>query len=230
MTGLERRWPVGRIEQPCGLDGAVATLRDDLAEIGLMLQDAVPRKSVEALESEVRKLADRIDHIRSAGTGVASWTLVSLSEEVRTLARKVDQALPSFSSLEERIGKLVEKLDASDARLNHLETIEHGLTQLLMHLENQRVPRLAQARASSKLPELEAPSPDNADLETESKAPDALDLGHDPLGPVPVAAPFAGSCCGADGDRAGPEACTLAWKSRGDPPTPITPPIILSKN
>ena len=34
-------------QQPCGLDTAVDTLRDDLAEIGLMLQEAMPRKAVE---------------------------------------------------------------------------------------------------------------------------------------------------------------------------------------
>ena len=261
--------------------GAVNTLRNDLAEIGLTLQEAMPRKAVEALEGEVRKLADRIDHIRNAGADAASLNgierglaeardalraltpaenlvgadhavqklsnkldllassaqdpgilrqlgaaiiamrgmvshvasndaLANLSDEVRALARKVDQAVPSGGSsfaleeriamladaleahnqrrqntphdlegvvkglmekidrlqlalpnhagirhLEERIGQLVAKLEVSGARLNHLEAIEHGLTELLAHLENQRMPHSAsRARAASQLPEL----------------------------------------------------------------------------
>ena len=58
--------------RPCGLDSAVETLRDDLAEIGMMLKDAMPRQAIEALESEVRSLAARIDSKRHAGAdGVA---------------------------------------------------------------------------------------------------------------------------------------------------------------
>ena len=246
---------VETLRQPCRLDKAVNTLRDDLAEIGLMLQEAMPRKAVEALEGEVRNLADRIDNTRHAGAdaaalsgverglaevrdalrgltpaeslvdvgrtlqelshkvdllasnaqdpsklhqlesaiiamrGIASHVasnaaLANLSEEVRALTRKVDEVASSGSAgllsaledriamladalaarnqrgnnlpyelaavvkglmdkiermqlthgdpaalahLEDRISKLVEKLDASDARLSRLEAIERGL-------------------------------------------------------------------------------------------------------
>src|SRR5256886_13436462 len=68
LSGLEQQLrqintQIETLKQPCGLDKAVDTLRDDLAEIGLMLQEAMPRKAVEALEGEVRKLADRVDLI-----------------------------------------------------------------------------------------------------------------------------------------------------------------------
>ena len=43
--------------RPCSLDSASETLRDDLAEIGRMLKEAMPRKAIEALETEVRSLA-----------------------------------------------------------------------------------------------------------------------------------------------------------------------------
>ena len=43
--------------RPCGIDAAVETLRDDLAEIGVMLKEAMPRQAIEALESEVRVAA-----------------------------------------------------------------------------------------------------------------------------------------------------------------------------
>jgi localization factor PodJL len=290
LSGLEQQLrqintQIETLRQPCSLDKAVDMLRDDLAEIGLMLQEAMPRKAVEALEAEVRKLADRLDNTRHAdadgaalagierglgemrdalraltpaeslvgvdravqhlsqkidliggnaqdpaafkqleGAIVAMRGIVShvasndalakLSEEVRALGHKVDQAASPASGgvltalegriamladalearnrngqnvpheletvvaglidkiervqltrgdqaalghLEDRIAKLVEKLDASDARLNHLESIERGLAELLVHLEHQRMPSLARV-ASSPLPEAVAPA------------------------------------------------------------------------
>ena len=318
LSGLEQqlRQINSRIEtlaQPCGLDKAVETLRDDLAEIGVMLQEAMPRKSVEALEVEVRKLAERIDHSRHAGadgpalTGVehglaevrdalhgltpaeslvgidrtvqelsqkvdliahsaqdpaalrqlessiiamrglvshvaSNDALAKLSDEVRALSDKVDQVAGSGGSnivsaleeritmladalearnqrgqivpheleavvrgltdkieriqltqgdhvalghLEDRIVKLVEKLDASDARLNHLEAIERGLAELLIHLEHQRVPNLARAGNSSPPPEVELLSRDVDGLrEADKRTQDTLEAVHGTLGHV----------------------------------------------
>jgi localization factor PodJL len=280
LSNLEEqlRQVTTRIEtlRPCGVNEAVETLRDDLAEIGLMLKDAMPRKSIEALEVEVRglsarlqvnrptdetdaaiagverglaevrdalraltpaenlvgidetvrELSHKIDRIasnsqdpaameqlesaivglRGIATHVASdGTLAKLSDEVRGLATKVDQIARSANSgadllstleqrissmadmlashhpvtsvpndldavvkgladrleglgfnrsdqaavgqLEDRISSLVEKLDTSNAQLNHLETIEGALTDLLDHLERQRQPDVASAPA-----------------------------------------------------------------------------------
>jgi localization factor PodJL len=320
LSGLERelRQINAQIEtliRPCGIDNvvgkAVDTLRDDLAEIGLMLQEAMPRKAVEALEGEVRKLTDRIDYSRHAngdsaavagverglaevrdalraltpaeslvgfdrtvlelsrkvdliggnspdpaaleqleGAIVAMRGIVShvasndalakLSEEVRAIADKVDQATSgggsdllsslerriasladalearnrnghdapreletvvrglidriervplgqvdpaAFGHLEERIAKLVEKLDVSDARISQLEAIERGLAELLIHLENQRVPQPAQGAAA--LPEVDALHRDVADLrQAERKTQDSLEAVHGTLGHV----------------------------------------------
>jgi len=64
-----------RIEtlRPCGVNEAVESLRDDLAEIGLMLKEALPRQSIEALEIEVRRLSERL-HVnqQSGGTDAAT--------------------------------------------------------------------------------------------------------------------------------------------------------------
>jgi len=316
LSGLEQQLrqintQIETLKQPCGLDKAVDTLRDDLAEIGLMLQEAMPRKAIEALESEVRKLADRVDHSRDAGAdgaalagieqglaelrdalraltpaenlvgighavqqlsekvdlitsnvqdpaalkqlegaivtmrGIVSHVasddaLARLSEEVRALGGKIDQAAgtagggilsalegriatladalearnqsgrdvpheletvvhglidkieriqltrgdqAALGHLEDRIAGLVEKLDASDARLNHLEAIERGLAELLIHLEHQRVPNLA--RAGSVPPEVDELSRDIADLrQTEKKTLDTLEVVHGTLGHV----------------------------------------------
>jgi localization factor PodJL len=272
LSNLEQqlRQVTTRIEtlQPSGIKEAVEALRGDLAEIGLMVKEAMPRRSIEALEAEVRglserlarksnteatdaaiagierglaevrdalraltpaenlvgveetvrELAQKIDRIAANATdpasmqqlegaivglrGIASHVasdgaLAKLSDEVSTLATKVDQIASSASSgadllstleqrlssmaaalearphaepamprdidglvrsltdrlrelghartdetalghLEERITSLVERLDTSNARFNHLETIERGLAELMADLEQQR--------------------------------------------------------------------------------------------
>jgi localization factor PodJL len=258
-----------RIEtlRPCGVNEAMETLRGDLAEIGVMLKEAMPRQSIEALETEVRGLSERLHlnrqpdgtdtaiagverglaeirdalraltpaenlvgvdetlrelsrkidliafnsqdpaameqlegaivGLRGIATQVASdGALAKLSDEVRSLAAKIDQiassansgadllstlehrissmaetletrhqvgaTIPSdldavvkglaerlerlgftrpdqaaVSQLEDRISNLVEKLDTSNARLSHLDTIERALADLLVNLERQ---------------------------------------------------------------------------------------------
>src|SRR5262249_39348989 len=53
--------------KPGAINAAVDTLRDDLTEIGQMIREAMPRHAIEALETEVRSLAQRIDNKRDAG-------------------------------------------------------------------------------------------------------------------------------------------------------------------
>jgi localization factor PodJL len=312
LSGLEHqlRQINNQIEglHPCGVDKAIDTLRDDLAEIGAILQEAMPRKSVEALEREMRKLSERIDASRNAGGDGAALAgiehglaevrdalravapaenlagvdrelhalsqkvdalahssqdpaalrqlesaivalrgtvsqvasndaLASLSNEVRALAGKVDRAAEPrddgvLNALEERIGsiadalaarnqggqsvpreleaviaglvdkiervqltrsdhtalgnlddriaKLVEKLDGSDARLNQLEAIERGLAELLIHIEHQRSSPAVAAGS-----DVDALSRDLADLRhTEERTQESLELVHGALGHV----------------------------------------------
>jgi localization factor PodJL len=292
------------VKQPCCFNRAVDSLRRDLAEIGLVLREAMPRRAVEALENEVRKLADRIDDTRHTGAdgstlaaveqglaemrdalraltpaegllGVArvvqqlahkvdligsnarnpaaleqlegaivamrgiishvasNNALAKLSDEVRALAGKIDQAagragarivsvldgriamladalealnrsrrnVPDelavavrelvekieeaqlrHSPLGDRIAELIEKLDASDARLNHLEAIERGLKELLVRLDSAAASNRSRACAP---PELDALSRDLADLrQTEKKTQDSLEVLHGTLGHV----------------------------------------------
>src|SRR5260370_21040594 len=79
--------------RPCGVHTAIDALRDGLAEISVMLQDAMPRKPVEAIEHEMRKLADRIDHSRNAGANGAALASVERGlAEVRDALRGLASA------------------------------------------------------------------------------------------------------------------------------------------
>jgi localization factor PodJL len=286
--------------RPCAMDGLIESIRNELAEMGALLKEAMPRRALEALETEVRAVAARIDTKRDAGVddhaianlerGLAemrevlrsltpaeslsglelavnglrqrmdlvggahdpaaleqlesaivglraivshvasSEALEKLSEVVRELAAKVDQLASSdvlamleqrittiadalqsrhqqneqeardvdavfhgltdkleqlqltpgdhtaVHHLEDRIAALVEKLDASDARLSHLEAIERGLAELLIHIEHQRLPNAMRGAA-------EAPEFDTIKLEVQRNQ-DALEAVHGTLGHV----------------------------------------------
>ena len=97
---------------PGGFHDAVATLRQELAEIGRALTEAAPRRAVQALEAEVRALAERVDAGRHRGAdggdlagierGLAELrdalqqlapaeSLVEFREDVKALDRKIDE-------------------------------------------------------------------------------------------------------------------------------------------
>jgi localization factor PodJL len=284
----------------CRVDDAIEALRKDLTDIGRSLSEAMPRRAVEALETQVRALGVRLDAGRQAGADapalagleqglqevrdalrglapaeslvgfgqavkalsgkidsiaagdpaglqqleaaiaslrgivgqVASGdALAALAREVRALGDKIDQGVPASASpdvfktlemriatiadaieavrtqntrdvppnldhlvkslndklermqapggqlsrgdqlalggLEDRIARLVEKLDASEGRLGHLPAIERGMGELLKHLEGLRAtppaPRPARAEPAPAVP-VEAPGPDVAAL------------------------------------------------------------------
>jgi localization factor PodJL len=284
LTGLEHQLraitsQIASLHQP--YEDALSALRSDLAEVGRALADAMPRRAVEALESEVRKLADRIDRSRGTGGGNATSltsleqglaevrdalqhlapaeNLVGFEEAVRGLSRKIDQlgsvqqdpsafhqleqaiaqmrgivshvasddalaqlaakvyslaarfeqlasesshdalhhlesriaalvdsgrAVPpeleasirslserldrmqlsqgdqlALGSLEDRIVKLAEKLDAFDARLNNLGSIERGISDLMVMLGEMRNAEARSAKAAAEAPASPAPTP-----------------------------------------------------------------------
>jgi localization factor PodJL len=56
---------ISSLHQP--YEQGLAALRDDLAEIARTLTAAMPRQAIEALEADVRALAERLDRSRQAG-------------------------------------------------------------------------------------------------------------------------------------------------------------------
>jgi localization factor PodJL len=282
---------ISTLHQP--YENAFIALRSDLAEIGRHLTEAMPRRAIEALEGEVRALAERVDRTRQAGAdGVAlgalerelaevrqalreltpAENLAGFGDAVRGLYQKIDQLAASGQSaqgdplafkqleqavvslrgvvsnvasdgaleqlaaevrglaaqferatqdssnealgrleqrisslmesgrtvppelegairelserfdrmqmsqgdhmalgaLEDRIAKLSEKLDTSDARLGHLEAIERGLADLLVYLEEMRSSSPRGLRAPPNEP---APLPPAAPPRPAAEAP-----------------------------------------------------------
>jgi localization factor PodJL len=138
---------------------ATDRLRDDVAGIAVMLLNRASQKRSPELEGLIKALIDKIER-----------------EE---LARRAHSPL---GRLEELIVKLIEKLDASDLRLDQLDAIEDGLARLL--LECQSIASLACA-ASVPTPEMDVLARDVAELrQAEKQTRDSLEAVHGTLGHV----------------------------------------------
>ncbi|MBV9555869.1 MAG: SEL1-like repeat protein [Pseudolabrys sp.] len=142
------------------LESAITTLRGVSAHIA-------SNETVRQLAEDVALLAEKVDRIANAsGAGEAlvhlEQRISALSDAlaargqngdhvppglealVHSLSSKIEQLQMSkgdtfaASHLEDRIVKLVERLDKSDNRLVHLEAIERGLADVLLHIEDMR--------------------------------------------------------------------------------------------
>ena len=117
-------------------DGALAQLSAKVRGLGAQFERASSESSTEALA----KLEARIASLMDSGRAVPP----ELEGSIRALSERLDRMQLSqgdklaFGTLEDRIAKLSEKLDASDSRLGHLEAIERGLADLLVYLEEMR--------------------------------------------------------------------------------------------
>ncbi|MPZ56136.1 MAG: hypothetical protein GEU91_06465 [Rhizobiales bacterium] len=125
-------------------DDTLARLTEEVRGIAARIErtaDAGPAPdTLTNLERRVGAIADAITQSNAHGRQVPA----QLESVVQGLSDKIEKLQLSrgdtiaFGQLEDRITKLVEKLDASGSRLGHLEAIERGLADVLVHLEEQR--------------------------------------------------------------------------------------------
>ena len=149
------------------LERSLATLREMSAHVAS--NDTVSRLSAQVQtlaekidrlavgpRSEVKldNLASRIDALARAlaeRTQVEIAAPPRLEAHIRTLSEKIEQLQKSGAGniaadhLENRIVKLMERIDASDSRLDKLDAIERGLADLLVHIEELRANRKSTA-------------------------------------------------------------------------------------
>ena len=121
LSGLEKqlRQLTAQIESlhrpKNSIESAIKALRNDLAEIGRAITQAMPRQAIETLESEIRKLAERVEQNRQSidrssiagmerrlGEMLASLQaltpaerLAGVDEALSGLGRKLDQIVAS---------------------------------------------------------------------------------------------------------------------------------------
>jgi localization factor PodJL len=135
------------------LDNLVETLRDMAAHVA-------SDETVGALTARIQTLSDKIDHLAISGSAGDAFNRLKLridalsravSERtnggdtaiealLQSLSTKIEQLQSrgdwtALDHFEARIAKFVERLDATDSRLNHLDAIERGLADLLVHIQ-----------------------------------------------------------------------------------------------
>ena len=104
------------------------------------------------LEQRIAALSDALAERAQSGAAVPprlEALVESLSDKIEQVQHSRDNG-DAFGHLEDRIVKLVEKLDASDSRLGHLEALERGLADLLMHVEANKDSGLARGRIARR--------------------------------------------------------------------------------
>ena len=117
-------------------DGALAQLAAEVHGLASKFERTANAGSADALA----KLDERIAALMDSGRGAPP----ELESSIRTLSERLERSQLSQSdqlvlgSLEDRIVKLFEKLDAADSRLGSLGAIERGVADLLVHVEEIR--------------------------------------------------------------------------------------------
>jgi localization factor PodJL len=130
------------------------------------------------LEARLSKLTTAME-TRGPGGETASpqleGVLRALHDKLERLALTQSGDQTAVVHLEDRIVKLVEKLDASQARLSQLEAVERGLTELLVHIDKVRGGNTGRGGAP---PQVDALKRDIA------RTQDSLEAVHGTLGHV----------------------------------------------
>jgi localization factor PodJL len=133
-------------------------VRSLAAKVDTLASTAASGQNLSALENRIETLTHALTASTEAGTAVPhelEKLLTGLIEKLEWVQlTHTDHA--ALAHLEDRIATLVQRFDASDARLGHLEAIERGIADLLVHIEELRGPN--GAALAPRMPAAEAPT------------------------------------------------------------------------
>ncbi len=157
------------------LENSIGALRE-------MATHVASNEAMSGLYAQVQVLADKIDRLAIGGGGDAlnrlelridalSRALTDRAQNgdvpprlevlMQSLSEKIEQLQPSrgdqiaVGQLEDRIVRLFERLDATNSRLSHLDAVERGLTDLLVHIEDIRVNKETAGLRAESAPEFD---------------------------------------------------------------------------
>ena len=110
------------------------------ATVDSFANSAASGEQISALENRIEALATALSASSEAGHAVPrelEKLLTGLIEKLEWVQlTHTDHA--ALAHLEDRIATLVQRFDASEAKFNHLEAVERGLADLLVHLDQLR--------------------------------------------------------------------------------------------
>ena len=99
------------LRQPGSVEDALAGLRRDLGDIATTINEAMPRRALEALQGEVHALAERIDH--GYGQGADPSALASIEQALGHVVDAINSMTPAegLGSFEQHLRDLSGKID-----------------------------------------------------------------------------------------------------------------------
>ncbi|MBV8754138.1 MAG: SEL1-like repeat protein [Hyphomicrobiales bacterium] len=135
----------------------LAALASDVRTLGAKLDRVSP--SAAASPDGMEDLLHRMDALAAAlenhpkpgdaaEGGPIETQLRRLTDKLDTVEAAADQR--GFKQLEAQLAQLTQKLDAADARLGHLDTIEHAVADLVEQLQDARVRSLDAAEQAAR--------------------------------------------------------------------------------
>ncbi|MGD9846241.1 MAG: hypothetical protein AB7O60_00165 [Variibacter sp.] len=131
---------IAAMRDPAEFDETVKTLREELASIARMLDEAVPRRALEALEAEVRTLGERIDVVRERGVDPTTISTIegNLSDILQTLQHVAPaESLADFQkdvrALDSKIESIAQRGAADEGALRQVERAVAELREITAH-------------------------------------------------------------------------------------------------
>ena len=99
------------LQRPDGIEQSIAAFRGELSEIRHAITEAMPRRAIESIESEIRSLARRIDDNKQSGTDEKALAGIERAlGEIREVLRSLMPA-EQLAGYDEAIRNLGAKLD-----------------------------------------------------------------------------------------------------------------------
>jgi localization factor PodJL len=99
------------LQRPDGIEQSIAAFRGELTEIRHAITEAMPRRAIESIESEIRSLSRRIDDTRQSGTDAPALAGIERAlGEIREVLRSLTPA-EQLAGYDEAIRHLGAKLD-----------------------------------------------------------------------------------------------------------------------
>jgi localization factor PodJL len=100
------------LRRPSGVEDAIAGLRVDLSDVARAVNEALPRRSLESLQSDVQALAERIDH--GYGRGADPSALEAIERNLAEIHERLNAMTPAegLAGFDARVSELSHKMDS----------------------------------------------------------------------------------------------------------------------
>ena len=199
------------------IDGTtIARIQNQVQEVRDLMSNALPSETLQAVVTQIETIASKVERLGTPDDSGMRDVVGSLERRIDALADRIemgathsspgDEALERINSrldalqvaleraenpmgLEETMRTVVDRLDASEAKLSNLGTIERGITDLSAQFDKARANAMevAERAAKTALRELQA-----ARLTPQHAAPEQPLTPPSPSAPTPAARPLAG--------------------------------------